>query len=189
MPKARIVEAAQPKLLSQDTAAIDNYVTDPLNNTNKIQVRPGYLMGKATFWLADRISEFTHPFLILHGTNDVCTSFPHAKNFYENAASDDKTFQPVDGAYHLLSHGPERKRRCKAAGWIAARSEERSLRGKAAGRPRHRLSEARGTIASALWHVAEKCRLRHRHGGARHWRMCSERLTPEKASEAALNDS
>ena len=87
-----------------------------------IQVRPGYLMGKATFWLAERISEFTHPFLILHGTNDVCTSFPHAKNFYETAASDDKTFQPVDGAYHLLSHGPERKYVAKAAGeWIAAR--------------------------------------------------------------------
>ena len=121
-PTARLVEAAQPKLLSQDTAAIDNYVTDPLNNTNKIQVRPGYLMGNATFWLADRISEFTHPFLILHGTNDVCTSFPHAKNFYETAASDDKTFQPVDGAYHLLSHGPERKYVAKAAGeWIAAR--------------------------------------------------------------------
>ena len=70
----------------------------------------------------DRISSFTHPFLILHGTNDVCTSFPHAKNFYETAASDDKTFQPVDGAYHLLSHGPERKYVAKAAGeWIAAR--------------------------------------------------------------------
>jgi len=121
-PTARLVEAAQPKILSQDTAAIDNYVTDPLNNTAKIQIRPGVLMAAATYWLADRISSFTHPFLILHGTNDICCSFPHAKNFYETAASDDKTFQPVDGAYHLLSHGPERKYVAKAAGeWIAAR--------------------------------------------------------------------
>lgn len=60
-PHARIVEAALPELLSKDAAAVENYVSDPLNIKEKISVRPGYLMGLATYWLKAHCAEWSTP--------------------------------------------------------------------------------------------------------------------------------
>lgn len=90
-------------------------------------------------------AELTAPFLLLHGTADVVTSFAFSQALFEAAASPDKTFLTVEGAAHVLwweDAGTRRALLAEVAAWVAqragvgdapqlplARSEVRSLHG------------------------------------------------------------
>jgi alpha-beta hydrolase superfamily lysophospholipase len=121
--RVRLVDSAQPEKLSTHPKVVEGYVGDPLNIRAKIALRPGYLLGQACYWLKEHRGEFAHPLLCVHGSEDKCTSYPHALEFVENVASKDKAFVSVEGGDHLIMHGPEQAFVVKTvADWIDARS-------------------------------------------------------------------
>ena len=109
VPGVRLVEAALPEVLSSDPRAVEQYVADPLTVQKKIFIRPGWLMGQASYWLATHKGEFDLPLLAIHGDADRCCSFPHTAAFVEACGSKDKTLVPLEGGAHLIMHGPERQ--------------------------------------------------------------------------------
>lgn len=123
VPRVRLVESALPAVLSKDPEVVASYVADPLTIKDKIFIRPGYLMGLATYWLKDHQSEFSYPLLAIHGDEDKCTSFPHSAAFVEGCSSKDKTWAPIKGGAHLLLHGEEKEQVVQAiVSWIAQRA-------------------------------------------------------------------
>ena len=107
VPRARLVAAAAPKLMSNIPEAVDAYTNDPLVNTANICARPGYDMNKATYWLAKNMQSFSFKLLVFPGEKDACCSFEHAKDFVARASSSVKQFRSVENGYHLLWSGPK----------------------------------------------------------------------------------
>ena len=109
VPKARLIAAAAPKLMSNIPKAVKDYVDDPLVNTANIASLPGYLMNNETYWLEKEKGTFSYPLLMFHGTKDACCSYDHAAAFCESVSSSDKEFVPVQDGYHLLWSGPSKE--------------------------------------------------------------------------------
>ncbi|HKD42532.1 MAG TPA: alpha/beta hydrolase, partial [Myxococcaceae bacterium] len=59
-------------------------------------------MVRADQLLKKSFGQFTLPLLILHGTADKVTKPSGSKEFYEKAASKDKTLKLYEGHYHDL---------------------------------------------------------------------------------------
>ena len=120
-PNARIVPAVRHEDMSRDAREIEAYQNDPLCTTGNLRVSVGYHGMKRMKMLVPSAKEFTLPLLVLHGTADKCTSPAAAEAFCASVASEDKTFHPFEGLFHMLFHEPERAQVMATLGdWLAA---------------------------------------------------------------------
>ncbi|KAG7667050.1 hypothetical protein Ndes2526B_g04463 [Nannochloris sp. 'desiccata'] len=100
VPKARIVPAAEPKFMNRDPVKVKEYVEDPLITVGHVAARTANESLKAFRQLGQHRAEVSLPLYAHHGTDDKVTSFNATKLFIEGASSADKTFIPLEGAYH-----------------------------------------------------------------------------------------
>lgn len=107
VPRARIVPAVDPSMLSPDPACVAAYVADPLNFVGPVRARTGNELLKgfraAAAALAARGGLDRPPLLAIHGDADRCTSLKAVKAVVDGAA--DGELVVVSGGYHELLHG------------------------------------------------------------------------------------
>ena len=76
-------------------------------------------MVRADERLEESFGQFTLPLFILHGTQDKATKFSGSQQFFDSAASKDKTLKLYEGAYHDLLNDTDRKEVMEdIIGWI-----------------------------------------------------------------------
>ncbi len=121
IPRLRTVRL-DPTQTSHDPAAVQAYATDPLICHKGIPARTGAEVLKATKALPKVWSNFSWPVLVLHGTGDTITDPEGSRQFYETAASTDKSLRLFDGWYHELMHESGKDEVFKEIGeWISDR--------------------------------------------------------------------
>lgn len=117
IPLALLLSLLLPKLgvaaldisaLSQDKAAIDTALNDPLVYKGKTKARLGAELIRATQKISKRMPEITLPILILHGAADRICDSGGSKMLYELAGSKDKTLKLYEGFYHEIFNEPQR---------------------------------------------------------------------------------
>ena len=74
LPKAKIVDAVRPKDLSRNPQAVQAYIDDEYVTKGKLIVRTAIQVDKTFDIAKDRRGEITCPILLMHGTDDRCTS-------------------------------------------------------------------------------------------------------------------
>ena len=94
-------------LLSKDNAVVDAYDNDPLVHG---QVSAGAAMGlmRAGEKLDSFSGDLSVPFLLMHGEEDLVTSFPASKAFADRAGGD-LTFKPWPEMRHEIHNEPEQQ--------------------------------------------------------------------------------
>jgi acylglycerol lipase len=106
---------------SRDPAIVRQMNSDPLIADEKQPSQTIAQMVRADQRLEREFPNFTLPLLILHGTNDKATKPSGSQQFYDSAASRDKTLKLYEGAYHDLLNDTDRDRVLgDVAGWIEA---------------------------------------------------------------------
>ena len=104
------VSALDAKLISRDKAVVDAYIHDPLNYTNKLRARWGTELLKTMIKLQSKMSEFSLPVLIMHGSAHRISDPSSSKMLFEGVNSKDKTLKFYEGFYHEIFNDPERQR-------------------------------------------------------------------------------
>ena len=109
IPKAKIVDAVDPKDLSRNTEAVQAYIDDPLCPGGKIVARTAIGMDKAFDVVKERRGEVTCPILIVHGTEDKTTSSKASLEFFANVGTplEKKKYVRAPGLYHEIFEEPE----------------------------------------------------------------------------------
>ncbi len=98
-------------LLSHDPQVIADYQSDPLVH-GKISLKMGDTFFSSGTELLRRAHLLTVPLLVIHGTADGITDAKSSREFYERAASKDKTLKLYEGLYHetMNEASPDRER-------------------------------------------------------------------------------
>mmetsp|Transcript_29262 Transcript_29262/g.63006 ORF Transcript_29262/g.63006 Transcript_29262/m.63006 type:complete len:372 (-) Transcript_29262:896-2011(-) len=109
LPKAKIVDAVRPEDMSRNPAAVQAYVDDPLCPKGKIIARTAITMSKSFDVVKERRGEISCPILMLHGTDDRCTSLKASIDFFQHVGTpvSKKRFLQLPGMYHELLEEPE----------------------------------------------------------------------------------
>lgn len=109
MPKANLVDAVRPKDMSRNPKAVQAYIDDPLCKKGKLVARTAIQMSKSFDVVKERRGEITCPILLLHGTDDRCTSINASRDFFRSVgtAVTKKKFLQLEGLYHELLEEPE----------------------------------------------------------------------------------
>ncbi|KAL9179486.1 hypothetical protein ACHAXT_008776 [Thalassiosira profunda] len=109
MPTANIVDVVRPEDMSRNKEAVKAYIEDPLVMHSKLVARTAIQTSKAFDTVKDRRGEITCPVLMLHGTEDRCTSIKASRDFFHNIGTDvaRKRFLQLPGLYHELLEEPE----------------------------------------------------------------------------------
>jgi alpha-beta hydrolase superfamily lysophospholipase len=97
-------------VISRDMSVVRDYDTDPLNYRGKIPARTGHEMMKAVQTIRRRLSGFTFPLLVLHGSADQLADPAAVTIMKAGVASPDLTVKVYDGLYHEVFNEPERDR-------------------------------------------------------------------------------
>jgi alpha-beta hydrolase superfamily lysophospholipase len=103
------ISALDAKLISREKAAVDAYIHDPLNYTSKLRARWGTELLKTMIKLQSKMSEFSLPVLIMHGSADRISDPSSSKMLFEGVNSKDKTLKLYEGFYHEIFNDPERR--------------------------------------------------------------------------------
>ena len=74
LPKAKIVDAVRPKGLSRNPQAVEAYIDDEYITKGKLIARTAIQVDKTFDIAKERRGEITCPILLMHGTDDRCTS-------------------------------------------------------------------------------------------------------------------
>jgi acylglycerol lipase len=107
---------------SRDTAVVERMNQDLLIAHETQPTQTLAAMVRADEQLAQSFSRFTLPLLILHGTEDKATKPAGSQQFYDSAASTDKTLKLYDGGFHDLLNDTDRARvMSDITTWIGAR--------------------------------------------------------------------
>jgi alpha-beta hydrolase superfamily lysophospholipase len=111
--------------LTHDEALNSAYQADPLVYHGNLRARFTCEVLEATAAADAFASQFQVPFLIMHGTNNLINKpGKGGKGWHDKAASADKTYVAIDGAYHELHNEAEpfqSKFRDALFSWISAR--------------------------------------------------------------------
>ncbi len=91
-----------PQHISRDPKEIELYVRDALNYTDKMYASSGYQLLKQMKKIRPFFSQFNHPMIVLHGTEDRLAEFEGGKLLYEEARSEDKEFAPLENYKHEI---------------------------------------------------------------------------------------
>ena len=104
---------------SRDPTIVQQMNGDPLIADEKQPTQTVAQMVRADQRLEQEFSSFTLPLLILHGTDDRATKPSGSQQFYDSAASRDKTLKLYKGAYHDLFNDTDHERvMTDVSGWI-----------------------------------------------------------------------
>jgi acylglycerol lipase len=107
LPKSKIVDAVRPKDMSRNSEAVQAYIDDPLIPKGKLIARTAIQVDRNFDIAKDRRGEITCPILMLHGTNDRCTSIKASRDFFRHVGSSKKRFLQLPGLYHEIFEEPE----------------------------------------------------------------------------------
>jgi acylglycerol lipase len=109
MPKANIVDIVRPEDMSRNPEAVKAYYADPLCIKGKMMVHTALQTSKTFDVARERRSEITCPVLMLHGTDDRCTSITASLDFFNHIGTPlaKKKFLKLPGWYHELLEEPD----------------------------------------------------------------------------------
>jgi alpha-beta hydrolase superfamily lysophospholipase len=94
--------------ISRDPAVRAAYQADPLRG-NVITAKLFLEVMDASAYALTHAAEFKAPLLMLHGGSDGLVLAKGAQEFYEQAASTDKTFKQYEGLLHEIHNEPEKQ--------------------------------------------------------------------------------
>jgi len=97
------------EMLSRDLAFLNSMPEVELY-TNLVSARMGTACMEAAADALAHAAQFTTPVLFMHGSADQATNPAGTREFYERAASADKTFKSYEGFYHEIHNEPDRAR-------------------------------------------------------------------------------
>jgi acylglycerol lipase len=106
LPWARVVRLGA-QSLSQDAQVVADFLADPLVVHDRIPLRTGNEILRASRQLRMRAHLLVAPLLILHGTADRICSLRGSQLLFERARTNDKTLRIYPGFYHDLFHEPD----------------------------------------------------------------------------------
>ena len=106
LPRAKIVDAVNPRDLSRNPRAVRAYIEDPHIEKGKIVARTAIGMDKAFDVARARRGEIACPILLLHGTDDRVTSASASLDFFRNIGSTRKRYLRLRGFFHELFEEP-----------------------------------------------------------------------------------
>ncbi len=107
LPKSKIVDAVRPKDMSRNPQAVQAYINDPLIPKGKLIARTAIQVDRTFDVVKEMRGDITCPILMLHGTNDRCTSIKASRDFFRNAGSSKKQFLQLPGLFHEIFEEPE----------------------------------------------------------------------------------
>lgn len=96
-------------LLCRRAEVVQAYRDDPLVYHGRMLACTGAELLRNSREIAGRVSQFSVPLLVMHGSGDRLADPAGSRGLYEQAASADKTFKLYEGLYHELLHEPERQ--------------------------------------------------------------------------------
>lgn len=106
--------------LSHDPAVVQAYVNDPLVH-GKVTARFFTEFVKAQAHTLQHAEDVRLPLLILHGSADPLVDVSASREFYERAASADKTLKIYEGLYHEAFNEPQKEQVfADLIGWLDA---------------------------------------------------------------------
>lgn len=107
LPKGKIVDAVRPEDMSRNPDAVQAYIDDPLIPKGKIIARTAIQVDRTFDIAKEKRGDITCPILMLHGTNDRCTSIKASQDFFGNVGSSKKRFLRLPGLFHEIFEEPE----------------------------------------------------------------------------------
>lgn len=88
--------------ISRIPEEVEKYLNDPLVYTDAIPARTGFELLKMMRFIQENASDFSLPFLLMHGTDDGLTNPKGSEMLFKKAASTDKAIRIFSGGYHEL---------------------------------------------------------------------------------------
>lgn len=111
--------------ISRIPAEVKKYLNDPLVYTDAIPARTGFELLQMMRFIQENASNFTLPFLLIHGTDDGLTNPKGSELLFEKAVSTDKAIRIFQGGYHELINDLDREEVMELMlDWIANRIPE-----------------------------------------------------------------
>lgn len=104
LPVSKLETAA----LSRDSAVVQAYVSDPLNNHAPICARTGAELNTAVAAARANCARITPPIYVYHGDADRLAMHQGSVHLHGHAGSADKTLRLYPGGYHELFNDRER---------------------------------------------------------------------------------
>jgi len=101
-PRLKTVKIDQ-KDISRDPKEQTSYVNDPLNYQDGIYAKSAASLLKQMKKIKPEFNTFKDTFIIQHGTDDNLAEFQGSQYLYDNSASEDKTFIPLEGYRHEIT--------------------------------------------------------------------------------------
>lgn len=121
-PRLAVLDLPKEKF-SRDPAVIADMEKDPLVDQGKGPARTAKELLNALEAIGQKMPEFKHPVLLLHGTQDGLTNPEGSRELHQKAASTDKTLKIYEGLFHDLLHEPEREQVMRDIhDWLNARA-------------------------------------------------------------------
>ena len=100
------VQKVEEREFVQDEATFQAMQKDPLISHEALPARSAVAAVDAIDALGKNYGS-NKPFLILHGTSDIVTNQVASREYFDKSTSSDKSYLPVDGAWHDLLHEPQ----------------------------------------------------------------------------------
>ncbi|REG83432.1 alpha/beta hydrolase [Algoriphagus antarcticus] len=95
--------------ISRIPAEVEKYLNDPLVYTDAIPARTGFELLQMMRFIQENASDFTLPFLLIHGTDDGLTNPKGSELLFQKAVSTDKAIRIFPGGYHELINDLDRE--------------------------------------------------------------------------------
>ena len=106
LPRAKIVDAVNPRDLSRYPRAVRAYIEDPHTEKGKMVARTAIGIDKAFDVARARRGEIACPILLLHGTDDRVASASASLDFFRIIGSTRKRYLRLHGFFHELFEEP-----------------------------------------------------------------------------------
>ena len=106
LPRAKIVDAVNPRDLSRYPRAVRAYIEDPHTEKGKMVARTAIGIDKAFNLARVRRGEIACPILLLHGTDERVASASASLDFFRIIGSTRKRYLRLHGFFHELFEDP-----------------------------------------------------------------------------------
>ncbi len=130
MPRLRLVRLGT-HFMSRDKAVVEQFRADPLVFHGRFTVRIGAEILRIGKQIRLHSESVRLPFLVMHGTDDICTRWKGSRRLFEEAGSTDKTLCLYPGLWHDLLNEPEKEQvRSDVIRWLNRRRAAVTVREK-----------------------------------------------------------
>lgn len=121
LPRLKVV-AIDSSAVSRDPNEVAKYSNDPLIYTDKMYAGSAYQLLKQMKTVQSKLESFTHPFLVLHGTDDKLAEIDGSRLLYKKATSKDKEFvQLIDYKHEITKDLGKEKVLATISSWMNQR--------------------------------------------------------------------